>query len=41
MKVIKGAKKLYKNLSKYNRRKLIEANRPCGKPKRKKNAKSV
>ncbi len=35
MKVTKGFKKFYKGLSPYNRRKLIEANRPCGKEKRK------
>jgi hypothetical protein len=35
MKVTKGLKKVYKGLSPYNRRKLIEANRPCGKEKRK------
>ena len=35
MKIIKGAKKIYKGLSRYNRQKLIEANRPCGKEKKK------
>lgn len=35
MKVTKGLKKVYKGLSWYNRQKLIEANRPCGKKKRK------
>ena len=35
MKIAKGLKKVYKNLSWYNRRKLIEANRPCGRQKRK------
>jgi len=33
MKVTKGLKKIYKGLSWYNRQKLIEANRPCGKKK--------
>ena len=42
MKVQKGLKKIYKNLNWYNRRKLIEANRPFGKQKRKAgDAKSV
>ena len=35
MKVIRELKKIYKGLSWYNRRKLTEANRPCGKQKRK------
>ncbi len=35
MKVIKGLKKIYKSLNWYNRRKLIEANRPFGKKPRK------
>lgn len=35
MKVIKGLRELYKRLSWYNRRRLIEANRPCGKQKKK------
>lgn len=35
MKVDRGLKKLYKGLSPYNRRKLVEANRPCGRQKRK------
>jgi len=35
MKVIKSLKKVYKGLSWYNRQKLIEANRPFGKKKRK------
>ena len=33
MKVIKNAKKVYKNANWYNRQKMIEANRPCGKKK--------
>lgn len=33
MKVLKRLKDLYKGLSWYNRRRLIEANRPCGKQK--------
>ncbi len=41
MKVQKGLKKIYKNLSWYNRQKLVEANRPCGKQKRKSDGKSV
>ncbi len=36
MKVTKGLKKVYKGLSWYNRRKLVEANRPFGKKKLKK-----
>jgi len=36
MRVIKDLKKRYKNLSWYNRQKLIEANRPFGKKKPKK-----
>ena len=35
MKVTKGLKKVYKGPSWYNRQKLIEANRPCGKKERK------
>jgi hypothetical protein len=35
MKVIRNLKKIYKNMSWYNRQKLIEANRPFGKKKRK------
>lgn len=31
MKVIQGLKKLYEGLSRYNRDRLIEANRPFGK----------
>jgi len=39
MKVIKNLKKVYKNMSWYNRQKLIDANRPCReKRKPKKNA---
>jgi len=38
VKVQKGLKEIYKNLSWYNRQKLVQANRPCGK---RKNAKSV
>ncbi len=37
MKVMKGLKKIYKNLSPYNRRRLKEAN--CKKPKKKKQKK--
>jgi len=33
MKIYKGLKEIYKKLSWYNRRKLIEANRPFGKRK--------
>lgn len=36
MKVTKGLKKVYKGLSWYNRRKLVEANRPFSKKKLKK-----
>ncbi len=36
MKVTKGLKKVYKGLSWYNRRKLVEANCPFGKKKPKK-----
>jgi len=35
MKVIRNLKKVYKNMSSYNRQKLMDANRPCGKEKRK------
>ena len=35
MKTVKGLKKVYKNMSWYNRQKLIEANRPCGKKNKK------
>ena len=35
MKVIKELKEIFKRMNWYNRRKLIEANRPCGKQKRK------
>lgn len=34
MRVIKDLKKMYKGMSKYNRRRLIQANRPCGKKQR-------
>jgi len=35
MKIAKDLKKVYKGLSWYNRQKLIEANRPFGKRKKK------
>jgi len=37
MKVMKGLKKIYKNMSQYNRQKLKDAN--CKKPKKKKQKK--
>ena len=35
MKVTKGLKKIYKGLNRYNRQKLVAANRPFGKEKKK------
>ncbi len=35
MKVLRRLKEIYKGLSWYNRRRLIQANRPCGKQKEK------
>ncbi len=41
MKVDKELMSIYRRLSWYNRRKLVEANRPCGKQKRNRDGKSV